>query len=136
MKKGIQFPISLMHSHLSVSYLLNALSKGQKKQHIHTIFPSHQINLICLCLAAQPCQANNLCHSHSSNTIVLTYGAADCIWERLNEIMKAEALIFWPAVCLMNTTDISVFLICVSIFLKKHSFKHVFIKHVEPLEEL
>lgn len=50
--------------------------------------------------------------------------------------MKAETLIFWPAVCLMNTTDSSVLQYVWSFFPKKQLFKHVFIKHVELSEEL
>lgn len=50
--------------------------------------------------------------------------------------MKSEALIFWPAVCLMNTTDISMLPYVWSFSPKKHLFKHVFIQHAEPSEEL
>lgn len=41
--------------------------------------------------------------------IVLTHGTAGYILETLNEVMKGEALMCWPAVYLMNTIDSSVF---------------------------
>jgi hypothetical protein len=60
--------------------------------------------------------------------------AVDYIFVRSNEITQAEALIFWPARYLVNTTDSSALPYLWSLFLRSQLFKGVFIKHVEPLE--